>query len=242
MNIEIKSLININNASEKYKLSVHNILLHAFDNELSLYCLSTKDANEVLVPCKEGQIHHASVGCMMYQYQPMMDKLEYVNVQISQLMKLNGKAIKTLLVAGQFSEVELFRHLAPDIEEVDFWKTEREVYDWDESLPPYDMIELSQIQVVESQLEKCVNKSKQSSSTNIATEKASNTALKVIGLLMLHLAKSPKYALGGQPNKSQIKELLLGLASESNIKEYGLSKVDERLLNDAMKYLETQKN
>ena len=70
----------------------------------------------------------------------------------------------------------------------------------------------------------------------------SSTALKVIGLLMHHLAKSPKYASGTSPNKSQIKELLLELAVELDINNYGLSKVDERLLAEAMKYLETQKN
>jgi len=69
----------------------------------------------------------------------------------------------------------------------------------------------------------------------------SNTALKVLGLLMCHLAKSPKYASGTSPNKSQIKELLLELAEELGISAYGLSKVDERLLADAMKYLEEQK-
>jgi hypothetical protein len=72
--------------------------------------------------------------------------------------------------------------------------------------------------------------------------KPSTTALKVIGLLMHHLAKSPKYASGTTPNKSQIKELLLELAVELDVNNYGLSKVDERLLAEAMKYLETQKN
>lgn len=72
-------------------------------------------------------------------------------------------------------------------------------------------------------------------------DKISNTALKVIGLLMKYLAKSPKYASGSSPNKSQIKELLLDLAEEQGINTYGLSKVDERLLAEAMKYLETQK-
>lgn len=74
-----------------------------------------------------------------------------------------------------------------------------------------------------------------------AKEKPNNTALKVIALLMRHLAKSPKYSSGASPNKSQIKELLLDLAEEQGINSYGLSKVDERLLADAMKYLETQK-
>jgi hypothetical protein len=71
--------------------------------------------------------------------------------------------------------------------------------------------------------------------------KPSNNALKVIGLLMRHLAKTPKYASGDSPNKSQIKELLLDLAEELNVNSYGLSKVDERLLSDAMTYLEDQK-
>ena len=75
-----------------------------------------------------------------------------------------------------------------------------------------------------------------------APAKPSTTALKVIGLLMHHLAKSPKYASGTTPNKSQIKELLLELAVELDVNNYGLSKVDERLLADAMKYLDTQKN
>lgn len=70
---------------------------------------------------------------------------------------------------------------------------------------------------------------------------STKTSLKVIALLMHHLAKSPKYASGSSPNKSQIKELLLELAEELGVSSYGLSKVDERLLTDAMKYLEEQK-
>lgn len=77
--------------------------------------------------------------------------------------------------------------------------------------------------------------------TGSIQEKPSFTALKVIGLLMHHLAKSPKYASGTSPNKSQIKELLLELAIELEVNPYGLSKVDERILAEAMKYLEEQK-
>jgi hypothetical protein len=73
-------------------------------------------------------------------------------------------------------------------------------------------------------------------------DKLNNTALKVIGLLMHQLAKSPKYASRSGPNKSQIKELLLTLAEDLKVSPYGLSKVDERLLTDAMKYLEDQKS
>ena len=73
-------------------------------------------------------------------------------------------------------------------------------------------------------------------------DKPNSTSLKVIGLLMHHLAKSPRYASGTSPNKSQIKELLIDLAEELDVNNYGLSKVDERLLADAMNYLEDQKN
>jgi hypothetical protein len=59
---------------------------------------------------------------------------------------------------------------------------------------------------------------------------------------MHQLAKSPKYASRSGPNKSQIKELLLTLAEDLKVSPYGLSKVDERLLTDAMKYLEDQKS
>jgi hypothetical protein len=66
--------------------------------------------------------------------------------------------------------------------------------------------------------------------------------LKVIGLLLNYLAKNAKFQTGGNPNKSQVKELLIKLAEELKINPYGLAKVDERLLTDALKYLETQKN
>jgi len=74
------------------------------------------------------------------------------------------------------------------------------------------------------------------------TVRPTKTSLKVIGLLMTHLAKSPKYASGASPNKSQIKELLLDLAEEFDVNSYGLAKVDERLLSDALKHIESQKN
>ena len=82
---------------------------------------------------------------------------------------------------------------------------------------------------------------KEQLSDNLVT-KPSTTSLKVIALLMHHLAKSPRYASGKSPNKSQIKKLLLELADELDIDDYGLNKVDERLLAEALKYLETQKN
>jgi hypothetical protein len=169
-----------------------------------------------------------------------MDKVTYVDVQIAQPLRLNQQAIKELLVSRQFNEVELYRELAQEVDGVDFWKTERELHDWDASLPGYDTVTLDQIQVSKFQLEELLTTSKKAPENR--TDKPSATALKVIGLLMYHLAKSPKYASGKNPNKSQVKELLLELAIELDVNNYGLSKVDERLLAEAMKHLETQKN
>jgi hypothetical protein len=71
----------------------------------------------------------------------------------------------------------------------------------------------------------------------------SDTALKVIGLLMHYLKDhSKKYAFNSQPNKSEIKKLLLDLAQKEKVKDYGLSTVDERILSQALKYIEDQRN
>lgn len=240
MSIEIKELVGLAQASEKYKISENDILFKSLDSELSLYYLSTKNVREALIPCQEGTLHHAAVGDFIHQYQPLLDKVTYVDVQVAQPLHLNQLAIKGLLVSRQFSEVELYRELAPEVPGVDFWKTERELHEWDASLLEYDIVKLEQIQVSKFELEECITISKKARENE--TEKPSATALKVIGLLMYHLSKSPKYASGETPNKSQIKELLLELAVEFGISNYGLSKVDERLLVDAIRHLETQKN
>lgn len=239
MDNKVKNLISLDVASEKAKLSCNELLYKALDKQLGLYHLSSKDKREALVPCINGTLHHASVGDFIHQYKPLLDQIEYVDVQIAQPLRLNERAIKELLVSRQFNEVELYRELAPEIDEVDFWKTECEVYGWEEDLLEYDIIKLDQIQVCELELEKCLSVGLPSK--NVSKD-PSSTALKVIGLLMHHLSKSPKYASGDTPNKSQIKELLLELAVELDVNNYGLSKVDERLLKQASDYLETQKN
>ena len=240
MDNKVKNLISLDEASEKANLSCNELLYKALDKQLGLYYLSSKDKREALVPCINGTLHHASVGDFIHQYKPLLDQIEYVDVQIAQPLRLNERAIKELLVSRQFNEVELYRELAPEIDDVDFWKTEREVYDWEEDLPEYDTIKLEQVQVCELELEKCLLV-KGLPPKNVS-ENPSTTSLKVIALLMHHLSKSPKYASGGAPNKSQIKELLLELAVELDVNNYGLSKVDERLLKQASDYLETQKN
>ena len=240
MNNKVKNLISFAKAFEKYNVSDNELLFKALDKQLILYFFSLKDIREVLVPCLDGTLHHYSVGDFTHQYRPLLDQVKYVDVQIAQPLRLNERSIKELLISRQFNEVELYRELAPEIDDVDFWRTEREVYDWEDDLPDYDIIKLEQIQVCESQLKECL--SVKGVPTKNASENPSTTALKVIGLLMNHLSKSPKYASGENPNKSQIKELLLELAVELDVNNYGLSKVDERLLKQASDYLGTQKN
>ena len=240
MSIEIKKLISLAKASKRYKVSESELLFKSLHLALNLYYLSSKDKREALVPCINGTLHHASVGDFIHQYKPLLDQIEYVDVQIAQPLRLNERAIKELLVSHQFNEAELYRELAPEIDNVDFWKTECEVYDWEEDLPEYDTIKLEQIQVCELELEKCL--SVKGLPSKDASQDPSSTALKVIGLLMHHLSKSPKYASGNAPNKSQIKGLLLDLAVELNVNNYGLNKIDEKLLKEASEYLKTQKN
>jgi len=241
MDTELKDLICISEASETHKMSVKEILLDALEGKLSLFAISGKALREVLVPCKDGELYHASVGEFMHQYCPLLDDREYVDVQLGQVLEIKQPQIKELIVNGSFSEVELYRHLGPARNDLafDFWKTEREVHSCEEVIPEYSAIGLNEVHVLMSEMASIKELGSQSS---LVVNAPSNTALKVIGLLMHHLAKTPKYVLGDSPNKSQVKELLLDLAEELNVSSYGLSKVDERLLSDAMRYLEEQKN
>lgn len=85
-----------------------------------------------------------------------------------------------------------------------------------------------------------VIKNSQAQEPSLVDESLNKTALKVIGLLMLHLNKG-KYTNNGKPNRSQLKGLLLELASKHNIKNYGLDSADERILKRAWDYIEEQK-
>ena len=53
MSIEIKELVGLAQASEKYKISENDILFKSLDSELSLYYLSTKNVREALIPCQD---------------------------------------------------------------------------------------------------------------------------------------------------------------------------------------------
>ena len=241
MTANIRDFLKIAEASERYKIAISDILFDALEGKVSLYVIADKDIREVLVPCKEGELHHASPGEFMHQYQPLLDQLQYIDVQLGQPLRLNEKALKDLIVNSQFSEDELYRELGGscciDID-FDFWKTEREVYEW-EDLPPCALIAIERVFLVKQEL-KDAALTKDAVHGN-AVSPSSNTSLKVIGLLMHHLAKSPKYASGTSPNKSQIKELLLDLAVELGVDPYGLNKADERVLSEALRHLENQK-
>ena len=245
MNIQLRDLITIFDASKKFTLDTSEILFDALEGNLSLFVLSNKDLREALIPCKEGELFHASAGEFIHQYQPLFPHIKYVDIQLGQVLEVNEKSIKGLIVNQQFSEAELYKPLAPiwDDLEFDFWETEREVCNWEEGIPAYSDVTLERIYVLEAEvITTKANKGNKVSISKTTTGSASSTALKVIGLLMHHLSKSPKYASGTSANRSQIKELLLDLAEELDVNSYGLSKVDERLLSDALKHIESQKN
>ena len=238
MSTELRDLIKITDLPEKFKTDTAQILFDALEDKISLYVLSDKNCREALIPCKHIEHFHASPGDFIHQYIPLMDQMEYVDIKVAQPLRINKQALKELIVNKSFSEVELYRELAVNIDNqsFDFWKTELEIHNEESDLSRYASVGIDKVVALK---EEVINTKKtvKPSGSDLAT----NTSLKVVGLLMKHLAKTPKYASGSSPNKSEIKKLLLTLADEFDIDAYGLNKVDERLLADAMKYLEEQK-
>ncbi|WP_420554787.1 hypothetical protein [Neptuniibacter marinus] len=241
--MKLRDLIKINDATIKHGVAINDILFDALDGNLTLLTVSKKEYRECLIPCIDKGTHEAN-GSYIHQFEPLFDHKELIDIQIGQILAIPEKQIKELTVNQQFSEVELYKPLATAREDLvmDFWKSEREVFDFQKGFPRYPEITLDDVYVLDRELLLQVEKTEVTDVTPSNTETASRTSLKVIGLLMHHLAKSPRYASGTSPNKSQIKELLIDLAEELDVNNYGLSKVDERLLADAMNYLEDQKN
>ncbi|NRP60369.1 hypothetical protein [Marinobacterium sp. xm-d-564] len=239
MTKSLRDLINLSEAASTMKLDVSDLLFDALEGKLDLFTISKTDRTIDLIPCKKEWIDEEKFFIDNYD----QANSQHTEINIGQILALNESAIKGLIVNKHCSEVELLRNLGDDLTDTDFdhWRTAEELYDhhkWVDGKPSYKEVELDNIFMLKSE----VNSSKQLSTSPVNNALASNTSLKVIGLLMHHLAKSPKYASGTTPNKSQIKELLLELAVEMDVNNYGLSKVDERLLAEAMKFLETQKN
>lgn len=237
MTIKIKDLINLDTAAKQMNTSIENILFDALEGKYQLFSLASEEQTIEMLPCKKEWIEEERFFIDRYNVKSSI----FVETELGQVLKLNSTAVKGLIVNKSFSEVELFRELAPELGDSDYeyWKTSQELFryeEWEDGKPKYNHVNLNSIFMLESDIsngDRLQNKT--------STEAASNTSLKVIGLLLYHLAKSPKYASGSSPNKSQIKDLLLDLAQELSINQYGLSKVDERLLTKAIKYLETQK-
>ncbi|NRP58360.1 MULTISPECIES: hypothetical protein [unclassified Marinobacterium] len=239
MTKSLRDLINLSEAASTIKLDVSDLLFNALEGKLDLFTISTSERTLDLFPCKKEWVDEEGFFIDTYD----RENRQHFELEIGQVLALNKSAIKGLIVNQKFLEVELLRNLGDDLTDTEFdhWRTAEELYDhhkWVDGKPSYKEVELDNIFMLKSE----VNSSKQLSTSPVNNALASNTSLKVIGLLMHHLAKSPKYASGTSPNKSQIKELLLELAVELDVNNYGLSKVDERLLAEAMKYLETQKN
>lgn len=245
-NLELTDLVSIEKATKSLNLDVDELLLQALSGKVTLFVVSNKKYREVLIPCKMGVLHHTDPGNIIEQYVPLIDQVAYVDVELGQIIELQPSQIKQLLLNQAFSEVELYKTFLDIDDDTDglLWKSEREIYNWEDEelgypLPSYPDIELESVKVSKTYIKQYKTQPSESKSSG---DVSSRTALKVVGLLMHHLAKSPKYASGNTPNKSQIKALLLDLAAEFDVNEYGLSKVDERLLKEAMDYLEDQKN
>lgn len=237
MNIKIKDLVKLTTAAKNHRIDINDILIDSLEDKLPLFALATECKELDLIPCKKQWIEEEKFYIDSYNSKDV----HWVEVKVGTILQLNEAAIKSLIVNQQFSEAELYRNLGPDLKdsEYEYWKTTSELYpsdDWVNGSPVYRQINIDSIYSVTTKFN-----SYRESPLLTKTETTSKTALKVIGLLMHYLAKSPKYASGTSPNKSQIKELLLDLATELKVNQYGLSKVDERLLVDAMKYLEEQK-
>jgi hypothetical protein len=113
------------------------------------------------------------------------------------------------------------------------------------------MLTLSDLVITADELERITSTAKDDAPADTIkptpqpnNDNLSNTAKKVIGLFMLGLMdKQPngKYKNGDKPNKSNIRDYLLELAQTHKIDDYGLSKADERILSDALNYLEEQR-
>lgn len=240
--MQLRDLINIVEASEKLKIDVSDILFDVLEGSASLYSISKKDVEEIVMATQQEWVDQLRGYIDVYDHV----KAEHVQIVLGQILEISEKGVKDLLINNRFSEVELYRSLLPDMEggEFEYRKTSKELCDmknWVDGRPNYPDLGFEDVYVMRDYVEYAKSKKDDSTYLASASEGSSKTALKVIGLLMNHLAKSPKYASGTSPNKSQIKELLLDLAEEQQVNAYGLSKVDERLLAEAMKYLETQK-
>ncbi len=234
MKVELKDLKKLQVVAKKTKKEPVELLLEALEGKLQLFSLANEDKEVVIIPCKKEWIEEEGFFIDVHN----QDDAVRFCIEIGMPLRLNEAAIKGLIVNNCFSEVELFRALGQPLDDstYEYWRASDEHYQFINKDFSYTNVSIDRVYCISSEVENLkITKSSH------RQDNSTNTALKVIGLLMHHLAKSPKYARGEAPNKSEVKKLLLNLAVELNIDSYGLNKVDERLLSNALSYLEEQK-
>jgi hypothetical protein len=250
--LSVFDLVPLNEAASQLQISETTLMKVAAANELGLF-YPAKQLQSFVLQLSEYTNHYDERGNAFApsgDWFPLFDYnrdqkpiLKELTVKQGEVLRLDEECSTSLLVNGKFNKLDLLNaQLDKNQSLLDGMNTNYNggslKWTFDPALD--EPLSINDVFILESDIKASALKS--NSDQRQSTSKSSNTALKVIGLLMHHLAKSPKYASGSLPNKSQIKALLLDLAQELDIDPYGLSKVDERLLSEAMKYLENQKN
>ncbi len=250
--LSVFDLVPFNEAASQLQISEKALLKAAAANELGLF-YPAKQLQSFVLQLSEYSNHYDERGEVFVQNGDWFPLFDYnrdqnpiqkeLTVKQGEVLRLDTECITSLLVNDKFNKLDLLNaQLAKNQSLLDGMNTNYNggslKWIFDPALDEH--LNIDDVFILESDIK--VRALKPNSDQRQSTSKPSNTALKVIGLLMHHLAKSHKYASGSSPNKSQIKELLIDLAVELDINQYGLSKVDERLLTDALSYLDSQKN
>lgn len=249
--LTIFDLVSFNDAADRAKLSKRDILKAASKGTISLFH-PVKQCRSFMFEICEYQRNFDHVGNAFdpggdwYQVrdydqeqQPIRRDLD---LKIGDVLKLDQACITSLFTSETYSELDVLTAQLETCESIlDQLRTDRcgGPLKWKPDFDVEGIFSYEDTYLIEDELNSLVLAP--SETTKASDINPKDTALKVIGLLMLHLAKTPKYAVGANPNKSEIKKLLQSLADEFDVKEFGLSKVDERLLPEAMKHLEEQK-
>jgi len=245
-------LVPFNEAATTLQMTENALLKAASENDLGLFH-PIKQHQSFVLQLSEHANHYDETGKAFVpggDWIPLFDYnrnqnpvLNDIEVKQGEVLKLDTECITSLIVNGSFNKLDLLNaQLVKDQSILEGMQTNYSggSLKWTIDSALDEFLSINDVFILESAIKaRALNPKRDQPIVNSAP---SDTALKVIGLLMHHLAKSPKYASGSSPNKSQIKELLLELASELDVNNYRLNKVDERLLAEAMKYLETQKN
>ena len=250
--INLFDLIPFNEAITKFGISKNTLLKEASLDKISII-YPAKQFQSLLLQLCQHMRHEVGDGTFYdpggewYPISYYNETLDIVSkefvINTGDLLKIGSTCITLLYTNERFSLLDLVNELLEQDKSIlDGQETEYSggPLMWVPDTSINEVIGFEDIYVIESEATSLLPQVQTPSTGEMYKPK--DSALKVIGLLMHHLAKSPRYASGTNPNKSQIKKLLLELADELDIDDYGLNKVDERLLAEALKYLETQKN